>query len=46
MQIDFESTRRIATASVHAEKVIGLFRNKCKMLQNTLPLDILRKHDT
>ena len=44
--IDVESTRRIAAVRIHAEWVIGLLRNKYKILQNTLPLDFLRKNDT
>ena len=44
--IDVESTRRIAAVRIHAEWVIGLLRNKYKILQNTLPLDFLKKNDT
>ena len=43
--IDVESTRRIAAVRIHVELVIGLLHNKYKILQNTLPLDFLRKND-
>ena len=43
--IDVESTRRIAAVRIHLKLVIGLLHNKYKILQNTLPLDFLRKND-
>ena len=43
--IDVESTRRIVAIRIHVERVIGLLRNKYKILQNILPLDFLRKND-
>ena len=44
--IDVESTRKAAAIRIQVEWVIGLLRNKYKILQNTHPLDFLRKNDT
>ena len=41
--MDVESTRRIVAIRIHVEWVIGLLRNKYKILQNILPLGFLRK---
>ena len=40
--IDLEKTRGIANVSrIHVERVIGLLRQKCIVLQWTLPIDFL-----
>ena len=44
MGIDVESTRSILAVRICMEWVIWLFHDK--VLQNTLPLDFLRKNDT
>ena len=44
--VDVESTRKAAAVRIQVEWVIGLLRNKYKILQNTHPLDFLRKNDT
>ncbi|XP_061692227.1 uncharacterized protein LOC133509373 [Syngnathoides biaculeatus] len=39
--VDIETTRKIARTRIHVERVIGLVRNKFKILQNTLPIEYL-----
>ena len=39
--LELESTRKIASTRIHVERVIGLVRNKYKILQSTLPVDYL-----
>ncbi|CAC5361533.1 unnamed protein product [Mytilus coruscus] len=39
--LELESTRKIAHTRIHVERVIGLVRNKCTILQSTIPIDYL-----
>jgi hypothetical protein len=39
--LELESTRKIAHSRIHVERVIGLVRNKYKILQSVLPIDYL-----
>ena len=39
--LDVETATRIASVRIHVERVIGLLRNKYKVLQNILPLNYL-----
>ena len=39
--VDVESSRSIAHVRIHVERVIGLLRNKCTILQDTIPVDYL-----
>ena len=40
--VDVEKTRGIANMCIHVERVIGLLRNKNKILECTLTTDFLR----
>ncbi|XP_004207043.1 uncharacterized protein LOC101235643 [Hydra vulgaris] len=43
---DVETTQKIASVRVHVERVIGLLRNKYKVLQSIMPLDYLYTKDS
>ena len=43
--LDIEQSRCIAAVRIHAERVIGIVRNKHSLLQLILPLDFLMKKD-
>jgi hypothetical protein len=42
--LEVESTRKIASVRIHVERVIGLVRNTCTILQDTLPIDFLQSN--
>lgn len=39
--LDVEKTRKIVNVHIHLERVIGILRQKCTILQSTLPTDFL-----
>ena len=44
---DVEVSKKLAKVRIHVERVIGLLKNKYKILQGTLPIQVLKhKHDT
>ena len=40
--IELEATRKIAHSRIHVERVIGLVRNKYRILQSTIPVDYVQ----
>ena len=44
-QKSVDETREIATARIHAERVIGLLRNKFTIFQGILPSKMIMKTD-
>ena len=44
-QKSVDETREIATARIHAERVIGLLRNKFTIFQGILPIKLIMKTD-
>ena len=44
---DVEVSKKLAKVRIHVERVLGLLKNKYKILQGTLPIQVLKhKHDT
>ena len=44
-QKSVDETREIATVRIHAERVIGLLRNKFTIFQGILPIKMIMKTD-